>query len=119
MHPSFGRPREERILKRRDFLACYEQGRKYHSARFIVFAFFKPDCRRRFGIAVSRKVGNAVARNRVKRVLRECFRLCEFSLCGMQIVAVAKKNAAGIGFGDACAELYPILKHIEQCASPV
>lgn len=114
-----GWPREGRVRKRCDYLICQNQGRKYQSARFIVYALHSDDMPRRFGITVSRKVGNAVIRNRVRRVLRECFRLCEYPLAGWQVVAIAKKNAPGLRLADVQAELYPILSQIDQCSHPV
>ena len=103
------------MRKRRDFLACQSRGRKWHSPRFVIYAWRDEGAPRRFGITVSRKVGNAVTRNRVKRVLRECLRLCELELASVQLVAIAKKSAPGLRLADAQAELYPLLKQIDQC----
>lgn len=109
-------PREKRVRKRCDFLEIQARGRKFHSARFIIYALAGDSRPARFGITVSRKVGRAAARNRIKRVLRECFRLCPFGLDGLRIVAIAKKNAPGLRLADVQAELYPILSQIDQCS---
>ncbi len=66
--------KKERIVKRADYLKRNPEDRVVHAAgyRFV----FKPSnlpCSR-LGIVVTRKAGNAVYRNRVKRVLREVFR---------------------------------------------
>jgi len=67
-------PAESRIKKRRDFLAARRRGRRSHTKHFLVDVHRSPARRRRLGVTVSRKVGNAVQRNRVKRWLREVYR---------------------------------------------
>lgn len=111
---SYKRPPETRIRKRRDYLACYERGVKYHSAHFIVFALPVISSAPRSGVAVSKKIGGAVARNRVKRVLREFFRLNYRDLPAMDIVAVAKKDAPALGLRAAEAELAPIIRRLRR-----
>lgn len=89
-------PRQSRIRRRVEFTACYERGRRYHTEHFLVFALSRKQhgvCTRT-GTAVSRKVGNAVVRNRVKRLLREFFRLhCDALPVETDIVTVAKRHA--------------------------
>lgn len=67
--------RRHRLSRSRDFDAVYRQGRSA-STRFLVLYWFSRDSDHadddaRLGIAVPRKVGGAVVRNRVKRQLRE------------------------------------------------
>jgi len=58
------------------------------------------------GVTVSRKVGNAVVRNRVKRLVREFFRLhFEYLPKSADISIVARRNAGFLGFVDVAAEL--------------
>jgi ribonuclease P protein component len=61
--------------------------------------------RARIGIVVTRKVGNAVARNRIKRVCRECFRQWPDLLPdGVDLVVIARQGADRLGLSEARAE---------------
>lgn len=88
-------PRWHRLTRRPDFTQCYEAGCRYFSRHFVLFVYQRqdgpPDWR--MGLAVTKKLGNAVARNRIKRVLRAFFRLHQQCLPPrMDIVAVPKRH---------------------------
>jgi ribonuclease P protein component len=76
--PGSGSRRRGRITRSGDFDAVYRRGRSSANRHLVVYAFQRaaddPDRSVRLGLSVSRKVGGAVERNRVKRVLRERFR---------------------------------------------
>ena len=86
----------DRILKRREFIALSESGRRIQNERFI--AIFSPNQlgRSRIGITVTKKVGTAVKRNRIKRLVREHFRLNRHYLAGhWDLNIIAKRPVAG------------------------
>lgn len=98
--------KEERLLRRAEFLTVTEGGKKVHTRNFIIFTRPNNLSFSRIGITVSRKVGNAVRRNRVKRVVREFFRLNKAKIeKGIDIVVIAKREAVGIGFSEVSLEL--------------
>ncbi len=68
-------PKHLRLVRRSQFQACYLGGRSYQTKHFIIFV--RPNGRDywRLGITASRKIGPAVLRNRIKRLVREAFRL--------------------------------------------
>jgi ribonuclease P protein component len=69
--------------------------------------------RSRLGVTVSRRVGNAVVRNRVKRRIREWFRRDGGALvAGRDVVVIARAAAAEISGTDAFAELSRLAKGI-------
>jgi ribonuclease P protein component len=105
---SFGR--HERIRKKRDYVAIYEQGVRRYSKHFTVIERRNQEGIRRLGITVSKKVGIAVQRNRVKRLLREFFRLNKTRVSSSQdIVIIAKKDAHSLTYQDVCRELESLL----------
>jgi ribonuclease P protein component len=64
----------ERIRKKKDFLVLYKKGYRYKSKYFNLIGLSNDLTYSRVGVVASRKVGNAVARNRAKRWMRELFR---------------------------------------------
>jgi ribonuclease P protein component len=90
--------RRHRLSRSRDFDAVYRQGKSV-STRFLVLYWFDRNEGRedapRVGIAVPRKVGGAVVRNRVKRRLREAWRAqLERIPVGRDYVVVARPGLA-------------------------
>lgn len=67
-------PPERRLRKRREFLRLQGRGKRVHGRRFIFHFLPSGAPRSRLGVTVSRKVGNAVVRNRIKRWVREAWR---------------------------------------------
>ncbi|NQT10821.1 MAG: ribonuclease P protein component [Desulfobacteraceae bacterium] len=112
---SFFFTKADRLLKRHDFLRLTAKGRQQQNKHFIViFAPCKTE-RTRFGITVSRKVGNAVVRNRIKRFTREYFRLNRYKNTGSwDINIIAKKEAVNLSSAQAFLFLQNIFDKITR-----
>jgi ribonuclease P protein component len=64
----------ERIRRKKDFLVLYKKGSRYRDRYFNLVYLANESSFSRVGVVVSRKVGNAVLRNKIKRWLRTLFR---------------------------------------------
>lgn len=87
----------DRILKRSEFIALAKSGRRVQNADFIAYFLPSQSNQSRLGVTVTKKVGQAVERNRIKRLVREFFRLNRDCLSGKwDINIIAKRHSAGI-----------------------
>jgi ribonuclease P protein component len=99
--------RSERLLRAVEYQHVAQHGRRAVSNAFVVLvaprgAGGSP----RLGITASRKVGNAVARNRVKRRIREWFRRERLALPkALDVVVIARSAATGLEYGELCETL--------------
>jgi ribonuclease P protein component len=108
-------PRARRVRKRLDYLRVQNQGRRFSTEHYLVFALPSPSPSQetRFGVTVSRKVGNSVTRNRVKRWIREsCRRLVRQLPPSFDLVVVARPQAARAGLAPTAAELASLTKRL-------
>jgi ribonuclease P protein component len=103
---SFPFPKSKRLLNRKDFVNLNRSGERYRTKHFTIIINENGLKINRLGITVSKKTGNAVKRNRVKRLVRESFRLHQNAFpAGHDIVFVANKGIEGLMFSDLKEEL--------------
>ena len=87
-------PKTERLLKRADFLRLSRSGKKIQTRFFIAAVLDGTTGNNRIGITVSKRVGKAVERNRIKRLIREYYRNRKTTLPGNRdINIIARKYA--------------------------
>jgi len=88
--------RSQRMKSSRDFARVFEKKLRAADGCLLVYAVENKLGRTRFGVSVSRKVGKAVVRSAVKRLLREAFRLSQHDLpSGLDLVLIPQLPAAG------------------------
>lgn len=103
---NFGLKKAQKILKRPEYLLLSQSGKKTQDAFFIIIYTKSASGSPRLGITVSKRVGNAVVRNRVKRLVREWFRLYRAGWYECwDINVIAKKKAANLSFQEAVLSL--------------
>jgi ribonuclease P protein component len=90
---SFFFKKADRILKRSEFVELSDSGRKVHTEFFLALVAPGRTDRWRLGVTVSRRVGGAVQRTRIKRLVREFFRLHRHLLKGQFDINVIAKPA--------------------------
>ncbi len=92
-------PKRERILRPGEFRELYREGTKYSVGEFLLFVKAGDQGPTRIGFTVSRKIGNAATRNRIKRYLREVFRTQKGELKpDLKMVIVARPGSEQLDF---------------------
>jgi ribonuclease P protein component len=114
-------PREARIRKRRDFERIHRGGIRVHAGPFVILGqHLEGATRARLGLAIGRRVGNAVVRNRLRRLAREAFRSIASELPPVDLVVIAKPEAKALAespFDRLASVLIPGLRKVAQRAA--
>jgi ribonuclease P protein component len=110
-----GLPRGQRLRKRSDYLMVQARGQRSAGRSLVVYAVSQapgePERASRLGITVTKKVGNAVVRNRVKRLVRESYRrMADVKARGGDFVVIAKPSAATADLRGLSDELRTLLR---------
>lgn len=101
----------ESLKKNSDFQKVYRQGKSYANKYLVMYVLGNSTSNNRFGISVSKKVGNSVVRHHFTRLLRESYRLHEnmFS-SGLDIVVVVKVSARDCSYREIESALLHLAK---------
>ena len=95
-----------RIKKSEDFATTIHKGNSFRLPSFIVHIKNNDLSYARVGISASKKLGNAVTRNRVKRQVRAmCDSLINYDTCSLDIVIVVKSNFLEMSFDENKSQL--------------
>jgi len=111
----FSFTKADRILKRGEYIALSKSGKKVQNTEFIAYFLPARHDRSRLGVTVTKKVGQAVERNRIKRIVREFFRINRHCLSGRwDINIIAKRQSAGIPSEKAYRSLQTLFELISR-----
>lgn len=103
----------EKVTQKWQYHHVYQHGRKQWNHRFVLYICKNGRKHSRLGLTVSKKVGKSVQRNRVKRLIREVFRLNQHRIAdGYDIVVVARRAATELKYQQAEGALLYLLRRM-------
>lgn len=111
--------RNTRSLKlNRDFRRLYSKGKSFVGGYTVVYAAKNRFGENRLGLTVSKSTGKAVKRNRLKRLMRESYRLIEDKISmGFDIIIVARSRALGKTQAQVQKDIEYAMKKLELIKS--
>ena len=99
------------LKNNRDFVNVYTSGKSYANKFLIIYTLKNNSDRNRLGISVSKKVGNSVVRHRLKRLIKESYRLHEKMFnSGLDIVVIARKGSDACDYAGIESALLHLMK---------
>ena len=100
----------ESLKKNYQFRFVYNRGKSIANRLLVMYVVRNGIDGNRFGISVSKKVGNSVVRSRITRLLRESYRLSESKfLAGYDIVVIARASAKEATYREVESALMHLL----------
>jgi len=103
----------ERFRKRKDFLHIYRKGSRYRGKGFVLIYLFNNLPYSRMTAVASKKIGNAVVRNRIKRRFRALFRTNKSMLQGsFDLVIITQKSIGSIPWSEVQKEFIKTIKFL-------
>lgn len=107
-------PKQNILRKNKQFQSVYRYGKSYSNRMMVLYVLPNCELERKVGFAAGKRLGNAVVRNRVKRLLRETYRLNQHRLKrGFGLLLVGRKPMVGVkykvvdkAFGDLCTRAH-------------
>lgn len=102
----------ESLKKTSEFSKVYKRGKSFADKNIVIYYMpnHLPFCR--VGFSISKKVGNSVIRNRVRRLIKEAYRLNFGNLVGYDIVFVARVQSNQVEFHEMEKSLKYIFRKI-------
>jgi len=105
--------RQHRLKRRQDFALVYDAGRSVSGRLLVLYCLHGEPSELKIGFAAGRKLGNAVIRNRIKRLLREVARQRLGSIAlGHRLIVIARHNALKASIGELDKEFAYLLKKL-------
>jgi ribonuclease P protein component len=112
-------PAQLRLRRKSEFDRAYARGRRTGNAFFGITACSNEAGQPRLGLAVAlRATGSSVERNRIRRIIRESFRVHQHEIPALDIVVSARERARHAPGAELHASLATLWKKVtEQCAT--
>jgi len=107
------------LTKNYEFKRLYNKGKSVASKYVVVYCIKNNNSENRLGITVSTKLGGAVQRNRIRRRLKEIYRLNEHTLrMGFNIVLVARQRCRHAGWSELESSVLSIFDKLGLVENP-
>ena len=117
--PTFTFPPTARLKTPAEFQAVYDHKRSVSDALLVIYAKENDLGRTRVGLSVSKKIGNAVARNRCKRLFREAFRLSQHDLpVGVDFIMIPRNVTREPTVAELSESLVKLLRDAARKITP-
>ncbi len=101
------------LKKNAQFRRVYSKGKSVSDKYLVLFYLKNGQNNHRLGVSVSKKVGGAVVRNRVKRRIKEAYRLMDYKPNnGFDLVALARVDAGSASYSELLGSLKNLLKKL-------
>lgn len=101
MQKKFAFGKANSLRKNRQFQAVYKTGKSYANKYLVLYVLPNTEGQRRIGFAVGKRLGGAVVRNRIKRLLREAVRLNQHGLKqGVDLILIGRQPIVGKDFAS-------------------
>ncbi|KXT85306.1 ribonuclease P protein component [Streptococcus panodentis] len=99
-----------RVKSEKDFNAIFKKGQNVANRKFVVYKLEKDQKHFRVGLSVSKKLGNAVVRNRIKRKIRHVLMQYQKGLLTADFVVIARKGVEDLDYRQIERNLLHVLK---------
>ncbi len=101
-----------KLRKTREFVKVYRKGKSVVTKNIVMYYKKNGNNINRIGISVSKKVGKAVVRNRVKRLIKEAFRELNINTVGYDIVFVARVRSKDANMKIVIRDMQNLVKKL-------
>ena len=100
-----------RVKREKDFKAIFKDGTSFANRKFVVYQLENQQNHFRVGLSVSKKLGNAVTRNQIKRRIRHILLSVREHLAdNVDFVVIARKGVEGLDYAEMEKNLLHVLK---------
>lgn len=107
--------KSDKLRKNKHFQAVYKSGKSFANRMLVLYVLPNQSDSRKIGFAAGKRLGNAVIRNRVKRLLRETYRLNQSKLpAGCDYILVGRQPAVGARCQDITASFLKLCDRISS-----